>query len=106
MKSKSGIEYKIISANKIDLAFKKNKLNKKDWKKKEFSMQQNISYNTFKIKLKQNKKGKQNFYKKYQKSLKKTQIKHDKFIQDLEKKTSKQITLKCYKNKSKSEYDL
>lgn len=52
-------------------------------------MQQNISYKAFKVKIKQNKEGEQNFYRKYGKGLKKTQMRLNKSVQDLKKETFK-----------------
>lgn len=44
--------------NKIGLDSKeKSKLDEKDWEKKQFSIQQNISYISFKVEIKWNKEG-------------------------------------------------
>lgn len=57
MEDKSEIWFWNKSANEIDLDFKEeNKLDKKDWKKKQSSMQQDISHKVFKVEIKWNKK--------------------------------------------------
>lgn len=52
-------------------------------------MSQNINYKVFEFEMKQNVKREQNFCERYRKSLKKTRIRHNKFIQDSKKEISK-----------------
>lgn len=79
-----------------------DKLDKKDWEEEQSNMQQDISYKASKVEIKWNKEGEQNLHKRYKKSLKRTQMRHTKSDQDLEKKLLKYTTLRYYGNKVKT----
>lgn len=84
------------STNETDLnSEEENKLDKKDWEEEQSSTQQDISHKASKIEIKWNKKEEQNLCGGYGKGLKRTQMRHNKSVRDLEKEASKRYNIEA-----------
>ena len=98
----SGIWFWNESANEIDSdSEEEGELDEKDWEEEQSSTQQDVSCISSKVEIKWNKEGEQNLRGGYGKGSKRTQMRHNKSVRDLEKEASKTYNIEALWQRSR-----